>query len=52
MAFCVRISLSRQVRNFWVDNGLVALYRLFGEGEFGVEGLLIKLCKKQVVAFG
>ncbi|GEM_PF-6775184 len=34
MASSVRINLSRQVGNFWVDNDLVALYRLLGEGEF------------------
>ncbi len=36
MASSVKVNLSRQVGNFWVDNGLVALYRLFGEGEFEV----------------
>ena len=50
MGIKVRVSLSRQSGNFWVDNGLVVLYRLFGEGEFEVkkllEGLLEKLVKE------
>ncbi len=36
MSSRVRISLSRQVGNFLVDNDLVVLYHLFGEGEFEV----------------
>ena len=50
MSSRVRVSLSRRTGNFWVDNGLVVLYRLFGEGEFEVkkllEGLLEKLVKE------
>ncbi|AEH44111.1 hypothetical protein Thein_0226 [Thermodesulfatator indicus DSM 15286] len=44
----VKISLSRQRGNFWIDNGLVVLYRLFGEGEFEHEQLLEAIVEKLV----
>ncbi len=48
----VRVSLSRQTGNFWIDNGLVVLYRFFGEGEFEVEGILKGLVEKLVQETG
>ena len=30
----VKISLQNPTGNFWIDNGLVVLYDLLGEGEF------------------
>ncbi len=50
MSPLVKIDLSRPTGNFWIDNGLVVLYRLFGEGEFEVgkilEGLLERLVQE------
>ncbi len=52
MSPLVKIDLSRPTGNFWIDNGLVALYRLFGEGEFEVEELLKALLEKLVQETG
>ena len=42
----VVVDLSRPTGNFWIDNGLVVLYRLFGAGEFDSEEVLEKLVNK------
>lgn len=42
----VKVSLSRPTGNFWIDNGLVVLYRLFGEGEHEVDEVLKVLVEK------
>ena len=52
MSPLVKIDLSRPTGNFWIDNGLVVLYRLFGEGEFEVEELLKALLEKLVQETG
>ena len=48
----LRVDLSRQTGNFWIDNGLGALYRLFGEGEFEIEELLKYILEKLVQETG
>jgi len=48
----VKISLQNPTGNFWIDNGLVVLYDLLGEGEFDVEYVLNKLIEKLVVETG
>jgi len=48
----VRVDLSCQTGNFWIDNGLVVLYRLFGEGEFEVDEILKKILEKLVQETG
>ncbi len=48
----IRIGLDRPTGNFWIDNGLVVLYDLFGEGEFEAEELLNKIVEKLVVETG
>ncbi len=42
----VVVDLSRPTGNFWIDNGLVVLYRLFGAGEVDCEEVLEKLIAK------
>lgn len=48
----VKISLQNPTGNFWIDNGLVVLYDLCGEGEFEVDEILDKLIGKLVVETG
>ena len=42
----VRVDLSRQTGNFWIDNGLVVLYQRLGEGEFPVGEVLQMLVQE------
>ena len=42
----VQITLEKATGNFWIDNGLVALYRRLGEGDFSVEEVLQKLVQE------
>ncbi len=44
----VRISLDEATGDFWIDNGLIALSEIVGEGEFEVDDVLNKLVKKLV----
>ncbi len=39
----IELSLMESTGDFWVDNGLVVLYDLFGEGEYDFNDLLSKL---------
>ncbi|OAG28546.1 hypothetical protein [Thermodesulfatator autotrophicus] len=48
----VKIFLGQTTGNFWVDNGLVVLYRFFGEGEFEVEKILEDLLERLVQETG
>lgn len=48
----VVVDLSRPTGNFWIDNGLVVLYRLFGAGEFDCEEVLEKLVETLVEETG
>ena len=48
----VQIDLKHSTGNFWVDNGLVVLYDLFGEGEFEIEEVLDKLIDNLVIETG
>ncbi len=48
----IKLSLDKGTGNFWIDNGIVVLHDLFGEGEFEVDYILEKLIEKLVVETG
>jgi len=48
----VKIDLDRSTGNFWIDNGIVVLNEIFGEGEYEVEYVLKTLIDKLVEKTG
>ena len=48
----VKIDLNNPTGNFWIDNGIVVLYDLFGKGEFRAEEICDGLIRELVVETG
>jgi len=48
----IDISLDEPTGDFWIDNGIVSLYELLGEGEYELEEALIRLSSRLIEKTG